>query len=158
MEAYERQVRETDQAWEAFTVYRDQEGRRSYRRVAEQLGKSETIIARWSQRWHWLDRIGEWERAEDAAWRAERLNLRRAEARRQLRVYQSVANAGITRLMGIDPATFSARELLDYVKLGLQGTAKVLGVGEEEESLTGVRIYIDPTILPPGAQLPELER
>jgi hypothetical protein len=157
-DSFERQPNESPEAWEAFCAYRDMEGRRSYLKVGQQLSKSTTLIKRWGERWDWQRRIGDYERAEDAAWRAERLRMRRSEAARQLKVYQSVANAGVARLIAIDPATLTHRELLEYVKLGLTGTATVLGMGEQDDNLTGVRIFVDPNILPAGGRIPDNDR
>ncbi len=54
---WERQPRESDQAFAAFSLYMKLGPNGSYRKVARRLHKSLTLIARWGRRWHWQDRI-----------------------------------------------------------------------------------------------------
>jgi hypothetical protein len=60
-EPWERQPRESDEAWQAFKTYRDwqdTEGTlRSYAKVAAKLGKSTTLMERWAKRWNWQERV-----------------------------------------------------------------------------------------------------
>jgi hypothetical protein len=53
-EPWERQPEETDEAWEAFQIYRDMKDKRVLERVAERLGKTGQLISRWKikHRWH----------------------------------------------------------------------------------------------------------
>src|SRR5690606_17803428 len=72
---WERQGGETDKAYEAFALYRDMGVNRSVRDVAQQLGKSAALIARWSSKKNWVERVSAWDDHEDER-RRER-NLRR---------------------------------------------------------------------------------
>jgi len=47
---------ESGQAWSAFCTYRDLGEDRSLARVAEQCGKSVSLMERWSVRWNWRER------------------------------------------------------------------------------------------------------
>lgn len=53
---WERQLSESSQAFEAFSIYRDMGGERALRAVAQRLNKSLTIIGRWSTAWDWVER------------------------------------------------------------------------------------------------------
>lgn len=53
---WERQKGETPQAFEAFSAYRDMGSKRGLRSVAQRLGKSLTLISRWSSAWEWVER------------------------------------------------------------------------------------------------------
>ncbi len=64
-EPWERQPRETPQAWQGFEAYRDREGKRSLAGVGQQLGKSTALMERWSARWSWVDRAAVWDEEED---------------------------------------------------------------------------------------------
>src|SRR5438128_3921967 len=44
-------------AYAAFLAYQDLEDERSYAKVAEKLGKSETLISRWGSKYHWQGRV-----------------------------------------------------------------------------------------------------
>jgi hypothetical protein len=57
VDAWERQPDESAKAFDAFAAYRDQGARRSIRTVAHTVGKSATLIARWSKRHDWQVRV-----------------------------------------------------------------------------------------------------
>ena len=63
-EPWERQQGESAKAFEAFAIYRDMP-QRSIREVARQLGKSNTIIARWSSNHEWQKRVAAWDGEQD---------------------------------------------------------------------------------------------
>jgi hypothetical protein len=54
---WERQPQETSKAYEAFQLYRDMGLGRSTARVARELGKSKTLMDRWSSRHDWVGRV-----------------------------------------------------------------------------------------------------
>ncbi len=56
---FEQQTDETAKAFEAFSVYLNMGVNRSLAAVARKLKKSEGLIARWSRRHHWGERIQE---------------------------------------------------------------------------------------------------
>src|SRR3989304_4837213 len=56
-EPWERQPRESEQAWAAFKHYRDAGALRSMRKTAAAVGKSYTMISRWSSRTKWFERV-----------------------------------------------------------------------------------------------------
>lgn len=62
---WERQYGETRQAFAAFATYRDMGATRSCARVSEELGKSTTLITRWSARWQWVARTDAWDAEQD---------------------------------------------------------------------------------------------
>lgn len=56
---------ESSPAFEAFTIYRDAGPSRSIRGVARELGKSGSLISRWSSRYSWKSRVVAWDSAQD---------------------------------------------------------------------------------------------
>jgi len=81
--SWERLPDESQQAWEAFTVYRDTPSpQRSLRAVGRQLGKSETLIERWSVKHRWIQRVRDMNANNDRKW-LEALADERAEAARR---------------------------------------------------------------------------
>ena len=54
---FERKERETSKAYGAFREYLDLGPQRSLVKVAERLGKSKTLIERWSRRYDWPGRV-----------------------------------------------------------------------------------------------------
>jgi hypothetical protein len=67
VEAYERAPDEGNAAWEAFALYRDLGPGRSLSIVGRQLGKSTTLLSRWSARHNWVQRAAEFDRHLDRA-------------------------------------------------------------------------------------------
>jgi len=54
---FEQQPKETDKAFAAFAMYLSVGAQRSTAVVASKLRKSEGLIARWSVRWQWSNRV-----------------------------------------------------------------------------------------------------
>lgn len=75
---WERQPDENPKPFEAFCAYRDMGMERSIRAVAAKLGKSETLIARWSTNNHWVERVAAW---DDEQERIEREIAQKEQAR-----------------------------------------------------------------------------
>lgn len=61
VDPWERQKGETSVAFQAWYTYRDMEDPRSYRKVAQQLHKSLSLIGRWSRAWRWQERLYAWQ-------------------------------------------------------------------------------------------------
>jgi hypothetical protein len=57
---WERQSGESVPAWSAFRCYRDMD-RRSLSKVGQALGKSKTLMSRWSARWEWTGRVASYD-------------------------------------------------------------------------------------------------
>lgn len=94
VEEWERQTAESAEAFEAWVVYRDMDGRRSTRRVSEELSKSEGLIKRWALDWHWTERLRSWQRHVDELARqeqiAEIIKYRRRTARQMMAKAQTL--------------------------------------------------------------------
>jgi hypothetical protein len=88
---WERQPGEGERAFAAFAGYRDEPtGGRSIRRVARSLGKSETLIARWSRRWDWQARCAAFDDEQDGLRRLALTGQRLEAAERQARVARAI--------------------------------------------------------------------
>lgn len=60
MKPWEPQKGESMPAFQAWSRFVEMGDNRSTRAVAQQLGKSAALIARWSSRWGWVERIAAW--------------------------------------------------------------------------------------------------
>jgi hypothetical protein len=57
---------EGEAAYQAFVCYREQRpGQRSVTEVARECSKNRSLIARWSARWHWVERVGAFDQWTD---------------------------------------------------------------------------------------------
>jgi hypothetical protein len=61
IQPWDRQPDESSRAYQAFLTYRDMGPGRSVRAVARELGKSGTLIGKWSSDHDWVSRISSWE-------------------------------------------------------------------------------------------------
>ena len=57
--AFEQQPKESAKAFEAFALYLGMGAERSLAKVGQRLGKSGSLIERWSRRFGWTDRVSE---------------------------------------------------------------------------------------------------
>ena len=73
-EPWERQEGESTKAFEAFCIYREMGLNRSIRKVAEELSKSETLMARWSGNYNWVERAAQWDAEQDRVVRQQQLD------------------------------------------------------------------------------------
>ena len=62
---WERQPKESEEAFEAFAAYRDQTPPRSVREVCKEVGKSNGLVTEWSRRDRWVARVAAWDREQD---------------------------------------------------------------------------------------------
>lgn len=88
LEPWERQTGESDEAWQAWTIYRDQELPRSLRQVARHLSKSLTSVSSHSVRWQWVSRAQIWDVEQDRAKTRARLDEQEALGRRHATMAQ----------------------------------------------------------------------
>lgn len=58
---WDRQPGETSKAYEAFLTYRDLGAGRSIQLVCNELGKSKTVMDRWSSQHNWVSRAAAWD-------------------------------------------------------------------------------------------------
>ena len=145
---WERLPDESTEAYEAFKVYRDMEGKRSQNRVGEKLGKSDTLMSRWSADYDWVKRAQAW---DDEVEREASKNLLKEIAKmraRQRKQALKMQLKGLDLLNGINVGDAKLSEIVSLMKLGMEQERICMGdVGEviEErggEAVDPVQIYI----------------
>ena len=102
---WDRQEGESLPAWSAFRCYRDMD-RRSLSKVGQALGKSKTLMSRWSARWDWTGRVAVYDADLD---RRVRLKFLQAQVEARER-HARVAQAALTTL------TIPVRAMLDALQ------------------------------------------
>lgn len=108
---WERQPGESRQAFEAFTLYRDMGLKRSIRAVAAALGKSATLLSRWSSRWQWPARAEAWDAVKD-----EEARIAQLEAVREMNKRHASLGFGLISVAGM-----RLRQLSEAVQAGAAG-------------------------------------
>ena len=70
---WEKMKGESQKAYAAFCIYRDLGVARSQVKVSQELGKSVTLVARWSKKWQWVARTEAFDRYTDDELQKERM-------------------------------------------------------------------------------------
>jgi hypothetical protein len=115
-EPWDRQKGESRQAFEAFSVYVGLGPiDRSLAATGRELGKSTTLMSRWSARWGWVERAEEWDRVgrlrEDRAILEEKAR----EMEELLRSCPPPPEEPKRPLDEVDPSELTRRELLEHL-------------------------------------------
>lgn len=115
---WERQAKESVQAYEAFSLYLEMGAERSLRKVAQKLSKSDTLIKRWSSQWSWQSRSREY----DADQRRIAYNARKKEIvgmqERQSQLGVLMQNKALKALKSLDFSELTPIELLKFLTEG----------------------------------------
>ncbi|WP_369394418.1 hypothetical protein AB5J72_47965 [Streptomyces sp. CG1] len=127
VDSWERQDGESRQAFEAFAVYRDLGPARSVTKVARELGKSRTLLGRWSRQYAWVMRSVAYDREQDRLFLAEQAQARREIARRHAELAQAVQSKAVARLQALDPRELSPSELLRYIQVAVEIGRRAVG-------------------------------
>jgi hypothetical protein len=127
VDPWERQDRESSQAFEAFAVYRDLGPARSVTRVARELHKSRALLGRWSRQYAWVMRAAAYDREQDRLFVAEQAQARRDIARRHAKLAQAVQSKAVARLQALDPRELSPSELLRYIQVAAEIERRAVG-------------------------------
>ena len=110
---WERQKGESAQAFEAFSLYLEMGADRSIRAVSQELGKSKTLIDRWSRTHNWVERCRAWDNHIQHEAKKAAITEVRNMTKRHVTMAQQIQNAAMLALkeMGSDmvnPKNFAA--------------------------------------------------
>lgn len=116
--AWERQPGESEEAYEAFTDYY-KNPKRSQKKTAKAVGKSEALIYRWSVRWHWSERAREYDNALVREEYTATLDEIRKMNKAQAAIGLLLQKKGQEALEKLNLKKMSAKDLLQFL---IQGT------------------------------------
>ena len=117
--SWQQQSDESAKAYRAFTIYRDAGYQRSYRGVAQALGVSTRLIARWGGQYHWVERSRKWDShlftAATDARIAEAVKIRVGQAQRATAIMERL----LDRLSDAAVAELTPAEIVNLAELGV---------------------------------------
>lgn len=118
---WERQEKESAQAYEAFCIYRDTKpSDRSKRNVARQLSKNESLIYKWSTQHKWDARVldyDNWIERQAAAAAVDRVvNMRK----RHINIAMKMQEVSLKALSNLNPCSMKQNEVRLLLKLALE--------------------------------------
>ena len=108
---WEMQDGETAKQFEAFVVYRDMEDR-GIRKVAALLSKSETLIARWSGKNNWVERVAAWDNEKDRIARQEQIKEIRKMRERHAKGSVAMFAKALEGLKNLKPEELTAQDIV----------------------------------------------
>lgn len=121
MFAWEQQVKESGEAYEAFICYRDQpRGERSQVKVAEALGKSTQLISRWSSAWNWVARCQAWDTYKQTAADEAQIEAIREMNRRHAEAAMELQKKALEGLKEVQVSSLSPNQLLTFLEASIQ--------------------------------------
>lgn len=114
---WERQRGESIKAFEAFALYRDMGPKRSIRAVGQELGKSNTLVERWSSKWNWVERAREYDKSLDELAQAAAVQERKSMAERHISAALKLQEKALKALESLSPQSMSPKDIRESIKL-----------------------------------------
>lgn len=133
---WERQKGESEKAYEAFVAYRDMGEKRTLIAVAEKLGKSDTLIRRWKDRWEWKERVRAYDNDLEKEARAKAIKDRKDMTARHIGIAMQLQKKALEALQGLSVEDMTPKDIKEYIKIAtdLERLNRTL---EEDESKGG---------------------
>jgi hypothetical protein len=123
--------RESAKAFEAFCAYRDMGPGRSVAKVGLGLGKSTTLMARWSGQWAWVARVATWD-ADTAVKVAMAQQEEIVEMRsRHARISAAILGKVVSGLAKLDPGELKPGELTRMFDVAMKAERASRGASSE---------------------------
>jgi len=114
---WDRQPKESWQAHEAFLLYLNMGDTRSQAKVAVKLGKSTTLMNRWSSEWDWVERVRAYDNFmfEEDTKRAK--NEIKARYERIGKISDTLMATAIEALKNVNPKKLSPQDTLAFMRI-----------------------------------------
>lgn len=115
---WERQPGESAQAYEAFHAYLKMGSDRSLRKVAQQLGKSNALISRWSSTWSWQNRVKDYIAEQNRKELEEQQEAIKKMRKRQAQTAVVLQKKAYSALDKLDITKLEPRDILRFITEG----------------------------------------
>lgn len=117
---WERQKGESAQAFEAFFLYLEMGASRSLRAVSQELGKSKTLIDRWSRTYKWVERCRAWDNHLQYEAKKAAITEVRNMTKRHVTMAQQIQNAAMRALQELGSDMVNPKNFAAIVKLATE--------------------------------------
>lgn len=117
---WERQKGESAQAFEAFFLYLEMGASRSLRAVSQELGKSKTLIDRWSRTYKWVERCRAWDNHLQYEAKKAAITEVRNMTKRHVTMAQQIQNAAMLALKELGSDMVNPKNFAAIVKLATE--------------------------------------
>lgn len=117
---WERQMGESAQAFEAFFLYLEMGTDRSIRAVSQELGKSRTLIDRWSRTYKWVERCRAWDNHLQHEAKKAAMTQVRNMTKRHITIAQQIQNAAMLALKEMGSNMVNPKNFVAMIKLATE--------------------------------------
>lgn len=112
---WEQQPGESAKAFEAFETYRDMGAARSNAKVGQKLGKSKTLIDRWSSAYNWPDRARAYDRDLDRQAHEQAVRNVQQMTNRHIRIAMQLQAKALAALENLDAEQLTPKMMLAFL-------------------------------------------
>lgn len=136
---WERQIGESEKAYEAFSLYRNKGVGRTLISVAEELQKSYTLIRRWCDSWNWEDRVRQFDTEIEREAKKEAQKGLRDMYVRQTKIAMQVQTKALQALERLDVEKMSAKDIKEYIRMSteLERINRTFSAAPDDEKSAG---------------------
>lgn len=114
---WERQNKESGQAYEAFALYRDMGRSRTVSAVVKKLKKSRSLIDRWKVRWDWGSRVSAYDKDLEQQAKDEAIKERKSMINRHIKIAVQVQKKALKALDKLDVDSMSPKDIKEYIRM-----------------------------------------
>lgn len=144
---WERQKGESEQAFEAFVIYRDLGLKRSNHEVCEKLSKSRQLITRWKSRYGWDERARAYDNELERQAHAEAVKDLKEMTKRHTKIAIQMQRKALEALEKLSVEDMTPRDIKEYIKIAtelerLNRFTSASDESAETEEQTRVDIYL----------------
>lgn len=139
--SWERQENESVQAYEAFDLYCKMGAERRLWKVAQALGKSDTLITRWSGEWNWRERCRDYDNELQRQELEEKRKAVRQMQQRQIKTAILLQEKAEQALQQLKIESISPKDILRFITEGAKLEREIqndsLAISENGENGNG---------------------
>jgi len=138
---WEQQPEETQEAFEAFQLYRNMGLERGISKVAQMLGKSDSLMYRWKYKWRWTERARLWDMDIDRELRGALIKESVESRKKMIKFGRQLTSLSMVRLNKMTETQdkdkskpiLTPEDMLKYAEMGFR--LERLGLGESTDNI-----------------------
>ena len=132
---WERQKGESEQAFEAFRMFRELGLKRSVGDVSKRLTKSRQLMSRWKTTWNWDERARAYDNELEKEARKEAVKNLKDMTKRHIQISVQLQAKALEALKSMSIEDMSAKDIKEFIKLAtdLERLNRTSLAGKEED-------------------------
>lgn len=117
---WERQKDESSKAFEGFTVYRDMGAERSLAKAGRSLGKSKTLLEKWSSQWNWVERARAYDNEIERQAKAKAVKEVKEMHSRHIKIALQLQAKALEALNKTKPTLMEPKDIKEFIKVATE--------------------------------------